>query len=84
MGTPRRFEVKEDHFAAGKTLADLGLRGRTGATVLAITRGEEGIPAPSKLERLQPGDKLVLVGSRESLDAGVAYLTSGGDDQRLP
>jgi CPA2 family monovalent cation:H+ antiporter-2 len=84
MGTPRRFEVKEDHFAAGKTLADLGLRGRTGATVLAITRGEEGIPAPSKLERLQPGDKLVLVGSRESLDAGVAYLSSGGDDQRLP
>lgn len=77
MGTPRRFVVEEVHFAAGKTLADLGLRGRTGATVLAITRGEEGIPAPSKLERLLPGDKLVLVGSRESLDAGMALLIEG-------
>jgi CPA2 family monovalent cation:H+ antiporter-2 len=77
MGVPRRFVVSAEHFAAGKTLADLGLRGRTGATVLAITRGEEGIPAPSKLERLVPGDTLVLVGSREALDAGMRLLTSG-------
>ena len=91
MGTPRRFEIAEGHFGAGKTLADLGLRGRTGATVLAITRGEVGIPAPSKLERLLPGDRLVLVGSREALEAGIRLLERGeinGDDdedaQRLP
>lgn len=86
MGTPRRFLVTADHFAAGKTLADLGLRGRTGATVLAITRGSEGIPAPSKLEQLLPGDTLVLVGSRKALDAGIRLLERGemnGDDEPI-
>lgn len=83
MGTPRRFVMEAAHFASGKSLAELELRGRTGATVLAITRGETGIPAPSKAERLLPGDTLVLVGSRDALQAAVALLTTG-DDQRLP
>jgi CPA2 family monovalent cation:H+ antiporter-2 len=77
MGTPRRFVVEAQHFAAGKTLAEVGIRGRTGATVLAINRGEEGIPAPSKLERLLPGDKLVLVGSQAATDAAMALLRDG-------
>ncbi|HRP09314.1 MAG TPA: TrkA C-terminal domain-containing protein, partial [Gemmatimonadales bacterium] len=84
MGTPRRFVVEEAHFAAGKSLQELGLRGRTGATVLAITRGTEGIPAPSKIERLLPGDKLVLVGSREALDAGIELLRSGVEEASEP
>jgi CPA2 family monovalent cation:H+ antiporter-2 len=81
MGTPKRFVVQDDHYAAGKTLADLGIRGRTGATVLAITRGDEGIPAPSKTERMQPGDKLVLVGSQVATDAAMELLQYGPDGQ---
>ena len=77
MGTPRRFVMEESHFGAGKTLAEVGIRGRTGATVLAIHRGTEGIPAPSKLERLLPGDKLVLVGSHAATDAAMALLRDG-------
>ncbi len=79
MGTPMRLIIDPTHFAAGKSLAELALRGRTGATVLAITRGEEGIPAPSKSERLLPGDRLVLVGSQTATDAARRLLISGED-----
>ena len=79
MGTPRRFVVEEQHYGAGKTLAEVGIRGRTGATVLAINRGAEGIPAPSKTEKLLPGDKLVLVGSQAATDAAMTLLRDGPD-----
>lgn len=77
IGTPQRFTVEPGHFGAGKTLIELGLRGRTGATVLAITRGERGIPAPSKLERLEVGDQLVLVGTKGALVAARSLLETG-------
>jgi CPA2 family monovalent cation:H+ antiporter-2 len=77
MGTPRRFVMEENFFAAGKTLAQVELRGKTGATVLAITRGETGIPAPSKAEQMLPGDQLVLVGSKAALDAAIELLEHG-------
>jgi CPA2 family monovalent cation:H+ antiporter-2 len=84
MGTPRRFLVEDDQYAAGKSLAELGIRGRTGATVLAITRGEEGIPAPSKTERMLPGDRLVLVGSQGATDAAMELLRYGPEGQVRP
>ncbi len=83
MGAPQRFVVEEGHFGAHKTLAELALRGHTGATVLVITRGDQGIPAPSKAERLLPGDQLVLVGTRAATEAARRLLTSG-DDQGRP
>ena len=67
IGAPTPFRMEPHYAAAGKTLAEVGLRGRTGATVLAISRGGVGIPAPSKIERLEPGDTLVLVGTKEAL-----------------
>jgi CPA2 family monovalent cation:H+ antiporter-2 len=77
MGKPQRFVVEEGHFGAGKSLLLLGLRGRTGATVLGITRGGQGIPAPSKTEVLQVGDQLVLVGSRVAVEAAKSLLLTG-------
>lgn len=77
IGMPTPFRVEQDHYGAGKTLAQLGLRARTGATVLAITRSGAGIPAPSKTERLEVGDTLVLVGTRDAVDAARLMLTAG-------
>jgi CPA2 family monovalent cation:H+ antiporter-2 len=62
--------------AVGKTLAQLNLRGRTGATVVAIRRGNQGI-VPHATERLQAGDVLALAGSHEVVDAAVALLRRG-------
>ena len=77
LGVPTPFRIEPLHYAAGRTLAELGVRGRTGASILGVTRGERAIPAPSKTERLEAGDMLVLVGTQEAVDAAVELLRTG-------
>lgn len=77
LGVPTPFRVEPLHYAAGRTLAELGVRGRTGASILGVTRGDTAIPAPSKTERLEAGDLLVLVGTQESVDAAIQLLQRG-------
>ncbi|MGH7593556.1 MAG: cation:proton antiporter [Gemmatimonadales bacterium] len=77
LGVPTPFRVESQHFAAGRTLAELGVRGRTGASILGVTRGEKAIPAPSKTERLETGDMLVLVGTQDAVDAAIQLLQRG-------
>jgi CPA2 family monovalent cation:H+ antiporter-2 len=60
--------------AVGQSLADLNLRGRSGATVLAISRDGESIAVPTAGERLQAGDVLALAGSHEAIDAAKEML----------
>jgi len=60
--------------AIGKSLAELDLRARTGASVLAITRGGGGAANPSPHEALQEGDVLALTGSDEALIAAREVL----------
>lgn len=78
LGSPTPFRVREGDYGAGRSLAELDLRGRTGATVLGITRGGTGIAAPGKLERLAVDDTLVLVGTTEAIEAAKAIL-AGND-----
>ncbi|HWN67387.1 MAG TPA: TrkA C-terminal domain-containing protein, partial [Haliangium sp.] len=65
--------------AAGQTLSEIDLRGRTGAIVLAIVRGEQGIVNPTGREALAAGDVLALFGTEEAIRAATALL--GGPDQ---
>ena len=60
--------------SVGKTLAQLKLRGRTGATVLALTRAGGGVIVPTAKERLQAGDVLALAGTHEAIAAATAVL----------
>ena len=53
----------------GRSLAELDLRAKTGATVLAIARGDHGLATPSPSEPLQAGDVLALAGSDEAIAA---------------
>jgi CPA2 family monovalent cation:H+ antiporter-2 len=53
--------------AVGRTLAELDLRARTGATVLAIARGSAGMATPSPTEPLAAGDTLAMAGSDEAI-----------------
>ncbi len=55
--------------AVGRTLAELDLRAKTGATVLAIARGDHGMATPSPTEPLCQGDVLAMAGSDESISA---------------
>jgi CPA2 family monovalent cation:H+ antiporter-2 len=61
---------------AGRSLAELDLRARTGATVLAIARGEGGFATPQPTEPLHAGDVLALFGSDEAIAAARSALSS--------
>ena len=61
--------------AVGKTLAETGLRSRTGALVLSVRRGESDIATPGATFRLAAGDVLVVVGQRQQLKAAYKLLT---------
>jgi len=58
----------------GRTLAQLNLRGRTGATVLAITRADGGVLVPTAGERLRVGDVLAVAGTHEAIEAAKTAL----------
>jgi CPA2 family monovalent cation:H+ antiporter-2 len=55
--------------SAGKTLGELDLHARTGASVLAIMRGERGISPVEPEERLEAGDVVALAGSEDAIVA---------------
>jgi CPA2 family monovalent cation:H+ antiporter-2 len=64
----RAVAVREGSLAAGKTLRDLELRNTYGLTVLAIKRNDRTIGNPDGDFRLDPDDRLVLVGSADQFE----------------
>jgi K+/H+ antiporter YhaU regulatory subunit KhtT len=58
-------------------LGALDLRGRTGATVIAVVRGEESFSSPGADFELREQDTLVLVASHRDIDRAFRYLTTG-------
>lgn len=53
--------------AAGHTIAEGEYRTRTGASIVALVRGSDTIPAPGPETRLEPDDVAVAVGTPEGL-----------------
>ncbi len=74
LGEPQPLRLDAGDAAVGKTLAELNLRGLTGASVLAIARGKEGVIVPLASEVLSEGDVLALAGSHDALGAATAIL----------
>jgi monovalent cation:H+ antiporter-2, CPA2 family len=60
--------------AVGRTLIDLDLRGLTGASVIAISRAEGGVAAPTGREQLAAGDVLTLTGTTDAVAAAASLL----------
>ncbi len=58
----RAVAVRERAPVAGKTLAELELRKKYGFTVLAVRRGRRTIGSPAGDFRVEPGDRLVMIG----------------------
>jgi CPA2 family monovalent cation:H+ antiporter-2 len=78
----QRVIVLPESAAIGHSLAQLELRGTTGATVLAIQRGDEGLVVPSAHERLRAGDVLAVAGSSEAVAAARSLLEGRGTSLR--
>jgi CPA2 family monovalent cation:H+ antiporter-2 len=74
LGTLFSFPLAANHNAVGKTLAELNLRGMTGASVIAIKRGGSDITVPSGHETLRSGDVLVLTGSETAVEAAKEFM----------
>lgn len=67
-------EVPEGSPLTGQTLAEANLRGRTGASVVAIMREGRVIPNPKSLTAFRPGDVLGLIADEAQLDAARAAV----------
>ncbi|WP_229533771.1 TrkA C-terminal domain-containing protein [Pelosinus baikalensis] len=65
---PVEVYVSENASAVGRSVAQLGLWQRTGATLIAIRRGMEVIISPGAGALLQAGDRLIVVGSGDILE----------------
>jgi len=74
LGEPVPHRLPEGSTAVGQTLAQINLRGLTGASVLAIAREEGGVIVPSAGEALRAGDVLALAGTHEAVEAARQLL----------
>jgi len=72
--------VMEGSPACGRTLGELDVRSRTGATVLSVVRGEMPEPTPGGATRLEAGDLVVLFGAHEAIDRALRLLEPGAAD----
>jgi len=76
-GTTETYFIGTGAWPAGRTLAELDLRGRTGATVIAVVRNEESFASPGADFRIEEQDTLVLVASHRDMDRAFDYLAAG-------
>jgi CPA2 family monovalent cation:H+ antiporter-2 len=62
--------------AAGRTVGELDLRKRTGATVIAVSRGGVTDVNPGPEFRLEVGDVVVLLGSDEQIGLAIDHIAA--------
>ena len=84
LGTMVSIQVDPGSEADGKTLGDLNLRGRTGATVVALLRGSRRLVYPPASEHLLAGDHVALSGSHEAIDGAGALFRAGPPPEAGP
>ncbi len=70
------YMIKDRSWASGRSIQELKIRSTTGATVIAVKRGNEIIPSPGLDFVLIRGDILYLIGNKESLSKAFALLES--------
>lgn len=80
LGSPVPVALSLGNPNVGKTLAEVKLRGLTGATVLAIQRGERSVLIPSGHERLEAGDVLAIAGTNDAVNAARKILSCHDGD----
>ncbi len=69
-----RVEVAGGSRWNGRVLGETRMRTETGASVVAVLRRSEAIPSPTPAFRLAGGDVIIVIGTREGVDAAAAIL----------
>ncbi|MGE3240953.1 MAG: cation:proton antiporter [Pirellulales bacterium] len=81
LGSPVSIELRPGTSVVGRTLAEIKLRGLTGATILAIEREGESVVVPAGNERLRAGDVLALAGTHAAIEAARELLAADDIDR---
>ncbi len=68
--------IEPDSPFANRTLGETQARTRTGASIVAVIRAQDTIISPTPDFRFQPGDGVVVVGTREGVRGVSTILTS--------
>jgi CPA2 family monovalent cation:H+ antiporter-2 len=74
--------ISENTNASGHSIKDLKIRSETGASVIAVRRGEEVIPSPEPEFILKPGDVVYLIGKKEGVCQALELLESQAKGNR--
>ncbi len=69
-----RIELSAHSHWNGRVLGDTRMRTEAGASVVAVLRRSGAIPSPTPDFRLAGGDTLIVIGTREGVDAAAAIL----------
>ncbi|WP_328537665.1 cation:proton antiporter regulatory subunit [Streptomyces sp. NBC_00344] len=69
-----RVSVTGGSYWNGRVLGDTRMRTATGASIVAVMRRAHAIPSPGPDFRLRGGDAVIVVGTREGVDAAHGIL----------
>ncbi|WP_409467245.1 cation:proton antiporter regulatory subunit [Streptomyces sp. HC307] len=69
-----RIELAVTSHWNGRLLGDTRMRTETGVSIVAVLRRAEAIPSPGPEFRLAGGDTLIVIGTREGVEAAAAIL----------
>lgn len=64
----------------GKSIGEMEIRQKTGASVVGIIRGQQLVPNPDAGFRFQDGDLVAIIGSREAHDNFHCFAEARGSD----
>lgn len=68
------FKVLENSPLIGKSIAELQIRKKTGATVIAVRRGAEVFTNPDPHFKFKTGDIILLTGEKKSMNNALSYF----------
>ena len=74
-GITDTFYVNEENPNLDKSLAELNLRAKTNATIIAIVRESKTITNPGPNEKIISHDTLVITGTHKSVDTAFQFLS---------
>ncbi len=70
-------EIKAGGTYVDRPLGETRARTRTGASIVAVVRGEEVLASPGPAEVLRAGDVLVVIGTSAGLSGVVSLIATG-------
>ena len=74
LGATERVAISAGSAGRGRTLAQIDLRARTGATVIAIQRHGKSTALPNGKDVLEDGDVLLVAGTHQAIEAARQVL----------